>query len=348
MVGTASDSGDFALWSMDESGKSLRSRIPSWKKRVQVPGHRGDPLKCIAFSRNGTLVAVSGDQRASGGVSLWDTSTCSLLGELPSAFTENALQDVPVERRDYLFFLPESPLLVLVCSSGIVVYNVLSLGIVWSSVVSGICHAAADPYSSHWAIVVVGSQNTSKGNILLLFKGGEKQPKAGWLVQGRDDFSESIPVIDPIPRGPLKHPREELKCQTHIAFIPPNTRAYDTTRNISVPGCSPIVVFTQDREFSLAVCPDITQMDKLMSSVGEIHRIDSTTSNSVHRDLDNNAYKSMFGHDAKASRVQTPDAVEAIRSTAYERNIALFDVPSHALPPVDKLCHAFLENILGS
>eukprot|EP00889_Picochlorum_renovo_P009010 jgi/Picre1/36040/NNA_003496.t1 len=235
IVGTSSSSGEFALWGTHETESSGQGRIRAWRKIAMIPGHRGDPLTSIAFSMDGTVVAVSGAQHASGGVSLWDTATCAFIGELPPAF---ACHDAPEKsnslQRDSLFFLPDSPTLVFVCQHGIAVYNVLSMSIVWSADISNICTVAPDPYSQHWAIVMgndvckgpMAKEQYASGAVLL-FHGEDDHPRAAWMIRRQHSSLEKPAVLNPAStpkdhrsiRSACDQPNVS-KCRTEIAFRP--------------------------------------------------------------------------------------------------------------------------------
>lgn len=351
IVGTASNSGDFALWSVDDSEQSVRKGSKAWKKFFQVPGHHGDSLTCIAFSSDGSLVAVSSDHRASGGVSLWDTSSFSLRGELPCAFKRDRLRNDIKQSGEYLFFIPSSPLLVLVCSLGIAVYNIMSLSIIWSSNVSGITNAAADPHSNHWAIVVSESNmrrshlqaNTSMPSNLLLFQGSSRKPRAGWLIVGQDSFLENNSALNLASRTSLKSSATSFQPGITLAFVPENTRPRGNTQNISVPGCSPIIVFSQNRNFSLAVNPEIECVDEVVANIFDDHITGSHGFQMVQGDPAH-LYNSIFGQSTKTDNVIDNDV--GTSSRMLRRKLALFDLPTPALPSISNLCLHFLENML--
>ena len=59
-----------------------------------------------------------------------------------------------------------------------------------------------------------------------------------------------------------------------------------------------------------------------------------------------NLYGSIFGQRKKTNNMA--DNVVDTSSRMFERKLALFDLPTHALPSVSNLCHRFLENMLES
>ena len=359
LVASASESGDFALWTQDVS-KDTNQFGPCavWKRIALIPGHRGEPLTAISFSNDGSITAVSGDQNQSGGVSLWDTETCSLLGVLPLAFTSTSHHMGSTKAtKDNLFFIKDSPYLVLVCSLGIVVYNVISLDIEWSAEISGIGCVAVDEASPHWAIVLdKASSETSKitnfkkdyESSILLFSGAQKKPEAAWLVRRRRSSAQKAATLNPASQSFL-NTDSEIKpysdhhgSQTEIAFIPKATNAYSHAAACSVPGCSPLMVFTGDREYSVALSPTITKAG--------LKRITSSATRkepSATRERRISGFEAMFGNSAHHKPQDHPEPMDIAPSSRHAWK-AVLDAPSHALPPMATLCPSFLELLLES
>lgn len=351
IVGTSSTSGDFALWATHVTESSGEGHIRAWKKIAMITGHRGDPLTSITFSMDGTVAAVSGAQQASGGVSLWDTATCSFIGELPPAF---ACQDAPEKanalQRDSLFFLPDLPTLVFVCQYGIAVYNVLSMSIVWSADISNICMVTPDPYSQHWAIVMgsdvckgpMAKEQYASGAVVL-FCGEEDHPKAAWMIRRQHSSLEKPAILNPAttPRNDRSIRSNVSSCRTEIAFVPPKTRPYEHAQPLSIPGCSPLLVFSQDREFSLAISPEITDIDDVVQSLADdgIAASPPTQAGAAGQ----SGYEQIFGVQARhhTTRGSSPEVQPSLPA-----HIKLFDAPSHALPPMTALCTEFLSHLL--
>ncbi len=265
LVATCSTSGNFALWEMHRGGVQQRDRATcTWRKMASIPGHHGDPLSAVAFSSDGSLLAVAGDR---GALSLWDTASCAFVGELPPAFAseDSTTPSLPSEGpRDgkgdpgsraftRIFFLPGSPIMVYVCASGIAVYDVMSLNVVWSAELDHICSAAADPASSHWALVVGGTDH-----IVLLFEGQSNRPKMGWTIRQRQTSAPKPATLNPATVGGAKELERRAKASRSVAvpelaFVPRGTATYNAARTVSVPGCSPLIVFSTDREFMSVV-----------------------------------------------------------------------------------------------
>lgn len=358
LVATASESGDFALWTQDVSKDTNQfGPCAAWKRIALIPGHRGEPLTAISFSKDGSITAVSGDQNQSGGVSLWNTESCSLLGVLPLAFTNISHHLGSAKAtKDNLFFIKDSPYLVLVCSLGIVVYNVISLDIEWSAEISGISCVAVDESSPHWAIVLdKASSETSKSinfeknyvSSILLFSGAQKKPEAAWLVRRRRSSAQRAVTLNPASQSILEADSEtkpfsgDHGCQTEIAFIPKATNAYSHAAACSVPGCSPLMVFTGDREYSIAVSPTITKagLKKITSS--------ATKEPLVTRERRISGFETIFGTSAHHKPQDHPEAMDIAPSSRHAWK-AVLDAPSHALPPMATLCPSFLELLLES
>lgn len=348
MVGTSSNSGEFSLWATESADSGRKS----WRKLAVISGHRGDPLTAIAFSNDGSLVAVSGDQAASGGVSIWDTSTCLLIGEFPGAFTRGLRTET--SKQDHLFFIPKTSLLVFICSLGITVYNVLSLTIVWSIEIAGVTCVASDLHSSHWAVILDKDTRTHRttknediSGTLILFEGGQMTPKAAWLIPGKQSS-----IVKPRSMNTASNSTchclnssndERYTCNFKVAFIPPNTKAYERAEPLSIPGCSPIMVFSQDREFSLAISPEIASVEQVSDIIAS-RNIPESTKRDGNKDS-KSGYSNIFGSSAKAGEPMSIDA-SYFGNSAIGRNVAIFDAPSHALPPMTALCNEFLETLL--
>lgn len=342
IVGTCSDSGDFILWKSTIE-KPLADREPkkTWRKAAIIPGHHGNPLTSIAFASDGSLIAVSSDVAGCSGVSLWWTSSCSFAGELPAGLPK--LPHVSLApKMDRLFFLPQSPILVLISSSGIVVYNVISLSVVWCASLEDILDVAVDSSSQHWAMVVgkkkckgpFSDQNDESG-IVLLFNYSDDRPKAGWVVRRQHSSLEKPPVLNPATKS--GHTAKPSSCgRIEIAFVPAATKAYKEGENVSLPGCSPLVVFSQDREFSLARHPE-------MDGIQSFSDIDlNNLYDQVTYEKRSSGYMEVFGHDSKYKQINQPDVTVA----GSVKVTGMFDAPSHALPPMSTLCKSFLEHLL--
>lgn len=261
LVATCSTSGNFALWEMHRGDAQQRNTAAfTWRKMACIPGHHGDPLTGVAFSSDGSLLAVAGDR---GALSLWDTASCSFAGELPPAFVGENLRnpsfpsagpsdgegDPALRAITKVFFLPGSPVMVYVCASGIAVYDIMSLDVVWSAELDHICSAAADPASGHWAVVLGGTNR-----VLLLFEGQSNRPKMGWTIRQRQTSAPKPATLNPATVGGAKELERRAKASQSVAvpelaFVPRHTATYNSARTLSIPGCSPLVVFSTDREF---------------------------------------------------------------------------------------------------
>ena len=311
LVATCSASGDFALWETHREAAEVRSAV-TWRKMAVIPGHHGDPLTAVAFSSDGSLVAVAGDR---GALSLWDTASCAFVGELPPAFDVVAVDTAVDDASDpsgpsssnsrattAVFFLPESPLAVYVCASGIAVYDVLSLSIVWSAEIVGICSVGNDPASNHWAIVTAA-------NHVLLFEGDSNRPKMGWSIRQRQTSAPKPPTLNPATSGGARAAKTAKTAQTakagktrsavpEIAFVPRGTTTYNAALPTSVPGCSPLVVFSPDREFmSVTRDPGMGPRTRAAS--------DLYLSGGIHGDQgrETSEYRAIFGSAPRSIRV---------------------------------------------
>ena len=363
LVATCSTSGDFALWEMYRGGAQQRDRATfTWRKMASIPGHHGDPLTAVAFSSDGSLLAVAGDQ---GALSLWDTASCAFVGELPSAFASSdsnkpsfpldgpgdGQEDQPLRAMTRIFFLPGSPIMVYVCASGMVVYDIMSLNVVWSAELDHICSAAADPASSHWALVV-GSADP----IVLVFEGQSNRPKMGWTIRQRQTSVPKPVTLNPATVGGAKELERRAKASRSVAvpelaFVPRHTATYNAARTLSVPGCSPLVVFSTDREFmsvigetNVDMGPQIRTGDSALGSGqggqgGQGSQVDSAGQPTITP----LGYAGIFGSSARVPM----DGV-AIHGPSEAFDGAPGDRPRFAetLPAVEALALDFLSSLL--
>ena len=357
LVATCSTSGTFALWEMHRGSIQQRDRATcTWRKMASIPGHHGDPLTAVAFSSDGSLLAVAGDR---GALSLWDTASCAFVGELPPAFASvdpttpssasstsstsspsspSSPSQVPHDGKGNpasggftrIFFLPGSPIMVYVCESGIAVYDIMSLNVVWSADLDHICSAAADPASSHWAVVLGGTDQ-----IVLLFEGQSNRPKMGWTIRQRHASGPKPATLNPATVGGAKELERRAKAsQTvavpELAFVPRHTATYNAARTVSVPGCSPLVVFSTDREFMSVVGE---------ASVGNGPRIRTPTTTTTTTTTTPRGYAGIFGSSAR------------VDGDADHGPSVTLEAPGHprfgdTLPAVEALALDFLSSLL--
>ena len=363
LVATCSTSGDFALWERYRGGAEQRDRsTATWRKMASIQGHHGDPLTAVAFSSDGSIVAVAGD---SGALSLWDTTSCAFLGELPPALggvpesrtSPSAPNDSHVEAgsktsavaRPTIFFLPASAMMVYVCTYGIVVYNILSLSVVWSAEIGGICCAAADPASNHWAVTVLVGGNK---HIALLFEGHNNRPKMGWKIRERQTSLPKPATLNPATVGGMKELERRAKAAQsvavpEVAFVPRPCATYDAARDASIPGCSPLVVFSPDREFMSVIGgpgSDLDPQTRAPSTKRGARPGETVAEADAKERRTPSGYMSIFGSSA---RVHTGDPKDG--SVAHEAGSFGPEARGHfgeVLPAVESLTLDFLASLL--
>lgn len=196
------------------------------------------------------------------------------------------------------------------------------------------------------ASVVKNRSNETLQSILLVFNGSEKQPTGGWLLQQQHSSYENPEKQSIHSRSHFQKPMKDFSNkEPKIAFLSPGTMSFESTNSISVPGASPLVVFSHDREFSTAVSPDLAHADVVMERIADNHRKGSVFNRNFKRDT-RSAYTNIFGVGAKTDDVGPNEIVPSLSTAANKA--PLFHMPSQALPPVANLCQSFLENILES
>ena len=331
IAATTSDTGEFKIWARQALRSLSKVGVPTAQStwRCEAIGAYGgdEPLTASAFSSDGSLLALGS---VYGGISLWDATQTALLGVLPPAVQRpvedgnGVLSALPVRQ---LFFLSDSPFLVAALVGGLAVYNLLTMRCEWAVEVD-VGGLAADPSSLHWAALLSNTASNSKSTTsaekdrgLVVFQGASEVPVGAWRVH-RAGGPEGISV----------------------AFVPRGTPLYAAAEEtgVTLPGCSPLVVLTTNREYAVA-WTERRRKEKPLSS-GEARTI-STALGSENP----SAFEAMYGKSARAE-VQEQDVGRATLAADVGSGkpswAALFDAPSHALPPMTTLCPAFLELVV--
>lgn len=371
LAATTSDIGEFKIWTRqtlrvapkpntnnkeNSQQTTTTEKLSTWRCAA-VGTHRNEPLTAAAFSSDGSVLALGS---VTGGVSLWDATQTALLGVLPPALTRPSAASVPnapMVRR--LLFLANSPLLVALLNGGLAVYNLLTMRCEWAVEVAGVGRIVSDPISSHWAVTLSspaspGTQHSARGTSttnsgsgvarstsskvsssdqgIVMFRGAEESPVGAWRVSRAG------------PPGTLS-----------IAFVPPATPLHVAAveAGANLPGASPLVVLTADREYAVA--------RKSGSSKGTTEGTAGLSTSGIGKDnvaraggagVGVSSFETLYGRSARVEqqREQGGGAAAAVEVGGSGLGVggrppwaALFDAPSHALPPMGTLCPAFLE-----
>lgn len=104
-------------------------------------------------------------------------------------------------------------------------------------------------------------------------------------------------------------------------------------------GSAPVLIVTEDRHFGVAVARGFTP--SVVEAPSSTSAPESTTSISALEAVYGKVPQRPSNLSSENSREQIASAVQAEAATQRWSN--LFDVPSHALPPVSGLCTSFLE-----
>jgi len=314
------------------------------------------------FSPDGSLLAL-GD--VAGGISLWNSTQTALLGTLPPALSSPSASSLTRGSSDggsgsgvdkirvrQLVFLFRSPLLVAVFSRGIAVYNILTLRCEWAAEID-VEGVTADPASLHWAAILgrVSSteiqetqqthhERTEQG--IIVFKGAEEVPVAAWRVRRAARG-----------RGGIANNRRCAKG-TSLLFATPGSPLHAAAAGVTVPGASPLLVITGQREYAVAVQQGSSGLLSPEEQKGNSAAAAAAAILGRRDTFLPSTFGSVYG---KSSRTEPLDgnnnsgnAQEAgeLHNEVGERPAwaSLFDAPSHALPPMGMLCPAFLELVV--
>ncbi len=348
VAATASDTGEFKVWvrqAVRSSGKKEKEsaedavKAASTWRCAAVGSHRAEPLTAAAFSGDGSVLALGA---AAGGLSLWDARQTALLGVLPPAFAPGAAPAAACRVRR-LQFVAGTPLLVAALAGGLAVYNLLTMRCEWAVQVEGVGALAVDPSSPHWAVVLsaLPPASTAGGAGHGKKKAAAAAGSSGGAVGGKDVKEQGVVVFKgagEVPVGAWRLRRAGPSGTVAVAFVPGGTplAAAAAETGVCLPGCSPLVVLSGDREYSVARRAGADAAAMAGATVGAGLAAAAAEGPS--------GFESMYGRSA---RVDTAAGVGAagVEEAGAGRPAwaALFDAPSHALPAMGTLCPAFLE-----
>ncbi|KAK9818780.1 hypothetical protein WJX74_006596 [Apatococcus lobatus] len=139
-----------------------------------------------------------------------------------------------------------------------------------------------------------------------------------------------------------------------LLFAPPAS-SLNTVASLSAPStCSPLLIMTMDREFSLAGAG--TSAEGLEASSANAQQQLQQRERQQHLEQllrsKDQGFNAAFGDTTSTSRPfldpaesgsRGPDSVLEAHSKGTHKWQSLFDSPSHVLPPLSQLCPAFLE-----
>ncbi|KAH7442694.1 hypothetical protein KP509_03G099700 [Ceratopteris richardii] len=173
--------GDFKVWVYDKDRKDIASHI-SWRCR-SVGSYRQKSMRCVDFSDDGTLLAVSADES----ITLWNPFTNSLVHVLARSMG-NVVRS--------LSFVPSTNYLVA-ASEGeraeLTVWNLETLSICWSYHLT-VEALRVDPRGPHFSVLSMvkkpikkkGEHRVAKA-VITVFDVNSPVPQALWNVQDAED-----------------------------------------------------------------------------------------------------------------------------------------------------------------
>ena len=193
LVASCSASGAFSLWARvsergeEEEEEGGRGGGYNWTCQASVPFQRG-VSRCIAFSADGTLLAVG----CGASVALWDPLAVRLVGMLvidPSLPPSLASSSKDKENQEIhsVAFIPNTPRLVTACKKGLVVWDLLSLSPLQQYAAGKVLHLRVpSPQADPKAVRVEGGKEGEEGR-----EGGVVHFAA--VLEGEEDGKRSNP-----------------------------------------------------------------------------------------------------------------------------------------------------------
>ncbi len=289
-------------------------------------------------------------------VSLWDPYTNSMVTSLASP---PANQGGPLCK---LLFVPNTPFLVgftTGASASLIVWNLLTESIWWSYVLT-VSALAVDPESSCIAVAVAPQQPAGDGQKESHNEQNQATPSqqpsglpstAGLDAQTAELLSQG-PMTVPDPEGqqtvaggsavflfapdsgqPQLSWSLGLTSVAALLFALPGTRLHSASSGLAPDGVSPLLILTEDRQYAIAR--------------SALHMQDASLQPSTPLQSDQpSPFEAAFGKAAVQHPAQKMPVSVARHSLAQQQIQALFDAPSHVLPPLKDLAPAFFDSLI--
>ena len=315
----------------------------------------GEPLSAAAFSSDGSLLAVAAQDL----VTLWEPYSNSMITSLASPQSN---QGCPLCK---LLFVPNTPYLVgytTGSSASLIVWNLLTESIWWSYSLT-VTAMAVDPESSSVAVAVAPQKATADGQKAIAdgqsgHSQGVLQQQAGVLPNTTEltahtaDILRQGPMTVPDPDGEqtVTGASAVFLCvpssgqpqlswslgQSTVAsllFALPGTKLHSVSTGLSPAGVGPLLILTEDRQYAVA------------RSAAHLHDASFQPSTPLQSDQPS-TYEAAFGKAAVSQSVRQMAANVPGRSHAQIQIQALFDAPSHVLPPLKDLAPAYFDSLI--
>ena len=363
---------EFRLWTRAPSqrrpgGKSLD---PTCWSCLSTGGYRDLPLMACAFSPDdGSVLAIAAGSK----VTLWSSKTCQLAAVLPSPSPEeSSLEPMRGDEGSLrrLAFIPGTTFLTGSSDTSVMVWDLLTMSLVWSLNVP-CCSLAADPVHKVFSIAVplaAHSPSPSQGGIhrppsshrseVPSLKPPPLGQEGSSHVKSSRDPSDSKPppgspmapwqplpihcshilLFRPQSKVPILHGLVQGTLAPNLMFVPMGLPQHASLSQHSSE-VSPLMVLTEGRAYSfLTVSPD--QLNKARVRQGQ----EAGGGLSAFEEVFGKIHPLAVGQSAKGDIDEDAmDVDSAALATSTKLRQALFDAPSHALPPPTDLASAFLR-----
>ncbi|KAG2482851.1 hypothetical protein HYH03_018242 [Edaphochlamys debaryana] len=299
---------------------------------LSTGGYKGLPLGAAAFSPDGSVLAVAAAAR----VTLWDAASNALAAVLPPAAAV-AVGGGGAAALTQLTFVPGTPYLAAASPSCLTVYNLLTAAVHW-----------ALPYGA-----VSISADAAYGLLAAALPAPRSAPTAGEDGAANGTPSTTKPssqppgvhvvVFDPRDASPRFHCHVPAVRTVHLSHLPDAGRTSAAVGGeAAAASCSPLLILREDRAYSLAALPGTLDASGAAADVATLSKAQPL-----------GALEAAFGRTSASGAGAAPMDLDgpgagptgpaAAGDRGKPRWAALFDAPSHALPPPAALASAFLS-----
>jgi len=320
LVATTSEGGEFKVWAHQRISSSTlpvsknneKKKESTWRCKW-IGSYKNQPMTSSAFSGEGTVLAIS---TRDGTITLWSPNEATMLGVMPAPASSSSRH----AGITHLTFIQDSPYLVSAGPESLVLYNILTMDIEWA-VILPVADVKADPLSQHFAVVLAASQQTNMMHVVLTFKAPSSAPVAGWTVRATTDQGNA-----------------------QIVYGLPGTVSHSLLSAMSPTGMSPLFIMGQDRQYSVARKSadggKVSQKERKRKGLGLV---------GLQGNAGTSAFEALYGKIEKGSEKQKRAEAMSLQNNGLQSSTIeeLFDAPSHALPPIETLCPAFLNLIVA-
>eukprot|EP00163_Fabomonas_tropica_P018473 TRINITY_DN3280_c0_g1_i2.p1 TRINITY_DN3280_c0_g1~~TRINITY_DN3280_c0_g1_i2.p1 ORF type:complete len:872 (-),score=171.87 TRINITY_DN3280_c0_g1_i2:83-2698(-) len=307
----------FKIWHLQESkARGGRGVKQSWTC-LSVGQYREAPMRCVKFSRDGSILAAAFGQV----VTLWEPISCTLVQTLPHSLGPDHVRGME--------FTAGRPLLISYSDNAITVWDLLQSSVVWSHKLH--VHALSlESVSDHFVVNVIRDDDDSGAAHFMEFSCAQAQPLRTWSIQDCD-----VTAMTYLPR--TREEDAKLVCVTGQGEM-----FLSTTSSSHAAGARTNTPKAVEGAVAVTTGQGASRFTQLYGGSG------SAGGSSDTGRAGKGQGKGSKGGDKKSqssNTVKDHSTSQAPSSSALQE---LFAAPSHVLPSVSSLAMPFFASLVTS